>query len=208
MTHRCVSIFQHVRSSTQGEKKLQLRNGTSMFVDGFHEASQTVYEFSGCTFHACPKCHPHRRNQTRYCHPDRTCEEVYEASLKKVEDLRAAGYRVIVKWECEYVKEKTIDPELKAFADAFEMVTPLEPRNAFFGGRTEAITMYAKAGPQDTITYIDVTSLYPTINKYGLYPTGFPEILFNPEDQDIFSYLASRKCPFSRPKACICRCYP
>ena len=159
-----------------------------------------MFEFFECNFHACIKCHPHRRNKTRYCHPDRTAEEVYEASLKKVADLRAAGYIVVVKWECEYLKERNTLPELKNFAESFHLVTPLEPRDAFFGGRTEAITLYAVADPQETITYVDFTSLYPTINKYGLYPTGFPQIIFNLEDQDIHHYFGIAKVSILAPE--------
>ena len=169
-------------------------------MDGYHEATNTVYEFMGCTFHACPTCHPYRRNKNRFCHPDRTCDEVYEATLNKVDALKAAGYRVVVKWECEFVKEKTTDAALIAFLQTFSLVTPLEPRDAFFGGRTEAITLYAKAAPGDTISYIDVTSLYPSINKYGIYPTGFPQIMYNPEDQNIDHYFGVAKVSILAPE--------
>ena len=184
----------------EGEKKLTLPNWRTVFVDGYHEATNTVYEFMGCTFHACPKCHPYKRNQSRFCHPDRTCDEVYQATLKKVKDLKAAGYRVVVKWECEYMKDKTTEPDLIAFLQTFQLITPLDPRDAFFGGRTEAITLYAKAAPGDHISYIDFTSLYPSINKYGLYPTGFPKILFNPEDQNIDHYFGIAKVSILAPE--------
>ena len=88
----------------------------------------------------------------------------------------------------------------KAFTDSFNLVTPLEPRDVFFGGRTEAITLYATAGPQETISYVDFTSLYPAINKYGLYPTGFPQILLQPEDQDIHSYFGIAKVSILAPE--------
>ena len=180
--------------------KVTLQNRKQVFVDGFHEPTNTVYEFLGCNFHGCLKCHPHRRHIKRYCHPDRTVEEVYEATLKKIDQLQAAGFNVKVKWECDYVKERKEDPQLKQFVDNFELITPLEPRDAFFGGRTEAITLYAKAKEDESITYIDYTSLYPSINKYGLYPTGFPHILFNPEDQDIHNYFGIAKVDILPPE--------
>ena len=34
-----------------------------------------------------------------------------------------------------------------------------------------------------------VTSLYPTINKYGTYPIGHPTIVVNPENQNIHNYF-------------------
>ena len=156
--------------------RLYLNNTKPVFVDGFHEASNTVYEFFGCNFYRCILCHSTRRDQTRYCHPDRTIAEVYEATLKKVAELKAAGYNVVEKWECQYAKEREKNPALKAFVDSLSLVTPLEPRDAFFGGRTGATTSYAKAEENETIAYVDYTSLYPYINKYGIYLTGFSQI--------------------------------
>ena len=173
--------------------KVTLPNQKQVFVDGFHEPSNTIFEFLGCNFHGCVKCHPQRRHIKRYCHPDRTVDEVYEATLKKINQLQAAGFHVKVMWECDYLKARKENPQLKEFVNTFELVSPLEPRDAFFGGRTEAITLYANAQDDETITYIDYTSLYPSINKYGLYPTGFPHILFNPDDQDIFHYFGIAK---------------
>ena len=180
--------------------KVTLPNQQQVFVDGFHEPSNTVYEFLGCNFHGCRKCHPLRRHMKRYCHPDRTIEEVYEATLLKIARLQAAGYHVKIKWECDYIKERKENPQLKQFVDTFELVSPLEPRDAFFGGRTEAITLYANTQEDETITYIDYTSLYPSINKYGLYPTGFPQILFNPDDQDISHYFGIAKVDILPPE--------
>lgn len=127
--------------------------------------------------------------ETGKCHPDRTIEETYEVTLKRTAILRAAGYTVIEKWGCEFAKEKKIDPELQEFLENFELLPPLEPQDAFFGGRTGATTLYAKAGEGEEISYVDFTSLYPSINKYGIYPVGFPECHFNPKDQSIFNYF-------------------
>lgn len=38
-----------------GEQKV-LTPGEAMFVDGYDEASKTVYEFHGCFYHGCVKC--------------------------------------------------------------------------------------------------------------------------------------------------------
>ena len=180
--------------------KLYLNNSKPVFVDGFHEATNTVYEFLGCNFHGCIMCHPKRRHTKRYCHPDRTIAEVYKATLKKLADLKASGYNVIEKWECQYLKERQDNPELKAFIDTLRFVTPLVPRDAFFGGRTGATTLYAEAGEHETISYFDYTSLYPSINKYGIYPTGFPQIYWNPEDQDISHYFGIAKVDILPPE--------
>jgi len=41
----------------------------------------------------------------------------------------------------------------------------------------------------EKIYYIDVTSLYPWVNAYGEYPVGHPEVITNPENQDIQIYF-------------------
>ena len=108
-------------------------------------------------------------------------DEVYEATLKRTAMIRFAGYQVVEKWGCEFAKEKKTDQDLQSFLESFEMLPLLEPRDAFFGGRTGGTTLYAKA--------FDFTSLYPSINKYGTYLVGFPECYFNPSDQNIHHYF-------------------
>ena len=39
-----------------------------------------------------------------------------------------------------------------------------------------------QAEENEEILYEDFTSLYPTINKYGIYPIGHPQIIVNPTD--------------------------
>ena len=40
---------------------------------------------------------------------------------------------------------------MKMFINDLDMTTPLEPRNAFYGGRTEACTLYI--GADENINY-------------------------------------------------------
>ena len=94
--------------------------------------------------------------------------------MRKVQMVRAAGYTVVEKWECEYKEGKKTDPDLQAFLKTYEAVPPLEPRDLFFGGRTGATTLYAKAEPGEEIRYQYFTSLYPYVNKYCEYPVGVP----------------------------------
>ena len=177
-----------MRNSLDGEVNV-LTPAQTYNVDGFHAATNMIYEYHGCLLHGCLKCYPLQRQKKRHCHPDRTVQEVYEATCKKTTILRDAGYTVIEKWGCEFAHQKKTDPELQTFLKQFEFVPPLEPRDAFFGGRTGATTLYAKAEEDEDISYVDFTSLYPSINKYGTYPVRFPEIHYNPDDQDITNYF-------------------
>ena len=76
------------------------------------------------------------------------------------------------------------------------MINPLEPRYAFYGGRTEAFTMFQK--DQD-ISYVDVTSLYPYIIKIGKIPIGHPEIVTE-DFTDIQQYEGLIKCKILPPR--------
>ena len=180
-------IFQHVRNSLEGEAKV-ITPAQTYNVDGFHAESNTVYEYQGCFHHGCIKCFPNHRQKKRNCHPDRTVEEVYEATQTAI--LRDAGYTVTEKWGCEFANDKKTDPELQAFLERFELIPPLEPRDAFFGGRTGAATLYVKAENGEEISYQDYTFLYPWVNKYGTYPVGFPETYFNHEEPQAVKFLS------------------
>lgn len=59
-----------------------------------------------------------------------------------------------------------IAPQLKAFLSELEMIPPLKPRDAFYGGRTGAVHLRCKVQDPDIINYSDVKSLYPWVNKY------------------------------------------
>ena len=87
------------------------------------------------------------------------------------------------------------------FVSNFEIVEPLEPRDAFFDGTKNAAALFHKADETvgEQIKYVDVTSLYPYINKYGEYPVGHPEIITHPEDQNIHSYFGLAKVDILPP---------
>ena len=104
------------------------------------------------------------------------------------------------KWECVFKKEKKTDPELQAFLQELEMVPPLNPRDAFYGGRTGAVALHCKVEDHDLIKYADVTSLYPWVNKYMEYPVRFPLIYTNPRDQDIHHYFGVAKVDILAPE--------
>lgn len=75
------------------------------------------------------------------------------------------------------------DSAIEKYVSSLEYlkVAPLDPRDAFMGGRTGVCKLYHKVAPGEKILYYDVTSLYPYINKYGRYPVGIPKILIGKE---------------------------
>ncbi|KAJ8974544.1 hypothetical protein NQ317_000520 [Molorchus minor] len=58
---------------------------------------------------------------------------------------------------------------------------PLNPREAFYGGRTGNTSKHYKCGPGEKIKYIDVCSLYPYVCKYGKFPIGHPKVFVGEE---------------------------
>ena len=128
--------------------------------------------------------------------------------MKKAALLRQAGYTVVEKWKCVFKKEKKTDPELQAFLQELEMVPPLNPRDAFYGGRTGAVALHCKVEEPDLIKYADVTSLYPWVNKYMEYPVRFPLIYTNPRDQDIHRYFGVTKVDILPPRVSVPPCPP
>ena len=71
-------------------------------------------------------------------------------------------------------------PDVASFIADLDPQSPLNPRKAFYRGRTNAIQLYHQAVGDEEIHYNDYTSLYPWVNKYGTYPTGHPTIIYEP----------------------------
>ena len=187
--------IKHARNG--GEKRVKTSKGKE-HVDGFDKSSKTVYEFLGCLWHGCPRCFPNKRDLTHRIMPDRTPNEAHRATTEK---LRRLQERHSVKhiWECEWKTLKQKEPLVKAFVESLKWVDPLQPREAFFGGRTGAVALHKKVNPGEKIFYVDVTSLYPWVNKTRPYPLGHPEIIFNPTLEDFDDYFGLAKVSILPP---------
>ena len=69
-------------------------------------------------------------------------EQLYKDTMRKVNYLKDRGFQVVQKWGCELKKELKEDEELKRFFDQYEIIDPLQPRDAFYGGRTNATKLF------------------------------------------------------------------
>ncbi|XP_066437436.1 uncharacterized protein [Eleutherodactylus coqui] len=147
------------------------------YVDGRHIA----FEFNGCFFHGCGVCFSAnaQNNVTKT-----TYSQLYQASLAKMRYLQQQGYTLRVLWEHEWREMIETNSDLQAFLLKMQFPVPLEPRDALYGGRTNAIKLYHRLADGETINYYDFTSLYPFINKTKTYPIGHPTIIY--ED---FTYI-------------------
>ena len=144
-------------------------------VDGM--AGKTVFEFYGCLWHGHPQCFKEREKNIPGS--SLTVEDAFQHTLQRKEYLEKAGYVLEEIWECEYHQLLKTDPEMKAFVDSVPIVDILDPREAFFGGRTNATRLFYEVpeGGREEIRYRDVCSLYPWVCKYGKFPVGHPVVI-------------------------------
>ena len=157
------------------EKKLTI-DGKTYKVDGFCEKTNTVYEFYGCFWHGCPNCYkPNIINSKN----QRDMGTLNDLTIEKRENIKSAGYEHVSTYECQLNKNK----EFQKFAKNFdqEIVEPLNPRDAFYGGRTNATKLLYKFKDNECGRYVDFCSLYPTVQYYQKYPISHPVKIHNPE---------------------------
>ena len=188
------SHIRHVRNA--GEYHIP---GTTFTVDGIHEHTRGVFEFHGCFWHGCPKCYPIRYEKHARLH-NRTVQDVYEKTQTKMVILRQKGYSVAEMWECEWSKLKQTRHDVQAYVDSLQLIPPLNPRDAFCGGRTNAIKLYHHVTPHQKIHYIDYTSLYPWVKKTCIYPKGHPTFISQPGHTDIRNYFGIVQCRVLPPR--------
>ncbi|XP_074648849.1 uncharacterized protein LOC141904197 [Tubulanus polymorphus] len=167
-------------------------------VDGYDEATITVYEFHGCLFHGCPKCYSNPRIKSAI-RPTLTIGELYQATVDRAANIRGAGYNLIEFWEHDYHNLIRTDAAFKEFVQSSDILPPLEPRECFYGGRTNAIKLYHKVSEDERIKYIDICSLYPFVNSRYSYPIGHPTVVTE-NFGDIRQYYGLVKCTVLPPR--------
>ncbi|XP_044161370.1 uncharacterized protein LOC122946097 isoform X2 [Bufo gargarizans] len=103
--------------------------------------------------------------------------QTYQNFLTKKQYLLRCGFTVRAIWEHEWNKILEKDGDLQDFLHKKKAPTSLQARDALYGGITETITLYRKAGPGETIHHYQYTGLYPFVSKTKRYPVGHPEII-------------------------------
>jgi hypothetical protein len=149
-------------------------------ADGYYKdpvtGEEEVFEFLGCYFHGCPKCYstPTTKNHRL----NKTMGELCGLVVSRKEFFVGKGYKCTYLWECDFRKELAQSTRLQEIHEANGKLEPLNPRDAFFGGRTEPFRSYwvAPADGSETIKYLDFTSLYPAVNARSEYPVGHPKV--------------------------------
>ena len=193
--HSTENVLAH--AGNKGEHMIRL-GARKIHVDGYDSQTNTLYEFQGCFFHGCPSCFPNRDQKHKKLN-DMTMRQIHRTTQERNQVIREHGYAVVEVWECDWNAQKKADVRIQNFLAGLKLVPRLEPRDAFFGGRTNAIQLYGKAHPGEEIRYVDYTSLYPWVNKNCDYPEGHPVIISQPGHIDLTSYFGLVKCTIEPP---------
>ena len=177
-----------------GEKVIKCINN-KLKVDGFCESTNTVYEFHGCFWHGCPDCYKpdviNNKNQS-------DMGTLYNKTQDKNNKITAVGYNLIEMWECKLKKDKSFQKYYKNDWNR-EVVGPLNPRDAFYDGRTNATKLLYKFKEGECGKYVDFCSLYPTVQFYKKYPIGHPKKIISPEKYDT-KWYGFIKCKILSPR--------
>ena len=120
-----------------------------------------------------------------------------DQTIEKCDIIKNAGYNHVSTYECQLAKNKDFQKFAKNFTQ--EIVEPLNLRDAFYGGRTNATKLLYNFKDNECGRYVDFSSLYPTVQYYQKYPIGHPTKIFNPEKYDK-SWYGLIKCKVVPPK--------
>jgi hypothetical protein len=70
--------------------------------------------------------------------------------------LKDAGFHVVTMWEHDYDSKIRHEPEFREFCKGVVVLEPMNPRAAFYGGRTNAVKLHHKVQGDEEIRYYDV----------------------------------------------------
>lgn len=185
--------------NTQDGKEIQIGKYR---VDGFDPSLNIIIEFNGCFWHGCPfgciknmhDIHPIRKQ---------SFASLLEKTSKRQTKLEMEGYVVESMWECQWENLKKTDPQVKQIVDSIFIKRRLNAREAFKGGRTETgLLIYDINNSRFGLGlyYLDICSLYPSVNCFEEYPVGHPEIITSDFNLDISEYFGLIQCQVLPPQ--------
>ena len=95
----------------------------------------------------------------------KTMHDLHQTTVEKTMYLKDHGYRVVEVWECHIQRELEQNEDMKRYFDNYDLVDPLEPRDAFFGGPTNAAKLYHECQEDEKIRYAKdvMITILPTL---------------------------------------------
>ena len=87
----------------------------------------------------------------------KTMQDLYEDTLSKVCYLKEQGLNIVEMWECDLKKKLENDDGMRCYFEGHSLIDPLAPRDAFFGGRTNAAKLFYECKDQEKIRLVIIT---------------------------------------------------
>ena len=127
-------------------------------------------------------------------HPlmQQSMSELYVLTMKKKSYIESLGMKCMCMWKHKFRETYQIDPELRHYLQNLDITDRLDPRESFFGSRTNASQLYYRTKEDEKIKYVDFTSLYPWVNKTCQYSIGHSEIITS-DFKDLHQYFGFAK---------------
>ncbi len=190
--------YDHIRHAKNGG---EVRIGPYR-LDGYNETTNTFFEFHGCFFHGCPKCYNQRKFSTWH---QEFWKNVHEKHNTRIQDLKKLfkhqypGSNFVEIWGCEFNDMKKTNNDLKIFMIEKNILDAINPRDALYGGRTNALRLYHKISEGEKIMYVDFCSLYPAVMYDEAFPLKHPKIITE-NFADITTYFGLIMCDVLPPQ--------
>ena len=162
-------------------------------VDGYDSITNTAYEFNGDLFHGNLMCY---KPDTFIPFLQTTIAGLNQRHIIRENELKKSVNLISI-YECEWDNLCKTDQSVIDFIKKNDYQLPLNPRDGFYGGRTEAFVLYKK---NIVAKYIDYTSLYPDRQKYCRYPKGHP-LIITENFKDVSEYFGVIKCKILPPNS-------
>ncbi len=136
-----------------------------------------IYEFYGCWYHGCPAVDCYGScQQAKWCGEAATFADKYEETIARMILIREAYPDAVIYelWSHDLKALLANEP------DNVDFQGPLNPRLALYGGRVEVCNMLGHTDdPATAAAYIDVVSMYPSVQHTCKYPIGELKVLRN-----------------------------
>ena len=119
-------------------------DGSQYKVDGFytdpHTDQKTVFEFNGCLHHGCLECY---QEDLTHHHLGQSLKQMHVLTMQKKTDLISLGYKYVGIWEHQYHNMMKTNFHMKEYVNSLDLISRLDWRESFFGGRCNAVKLYA-----------------------------------------------------------------
>ena len=88
-----------------------------------------------------------------------TLAERYERTMSRIEQITQAGYQFKTQWECDFDESGIVNQKPEMLTHPIVEQSPLNTRDALYGGRTVAMRLHYETRENETIHYVYVISL-------------------------------------------------